>query len=67
MTHGLQISENFPKKLHSNDTTQTTEGGFHSPRLPKVFSITHLPKGGGWLPPPMNLRLTCPKYECVVP
>ena len=26
-----------------------------NPRLPKVFSITHIP----------NLRLTCPKYECV--
>ena len=37
-----------------------------NPCLPKVFSVTHLPKGGGYHPL-MNLRLICPNYKCVVP
>ena len=38
-----------------------------NPRLPEhFFFVTRLPKVG-WLPPPVNFKLTRPKYSCLVP
>ena len=38
-----------------------------NPRLPEPFFETRLPEGGGVVTtPPVNLKLTCPKYSCLV-